>query len=393
MKRCLYLAMIVGLLAGLLPALLPASPASADPGNYDVKVNDFIVYQNSTDQYTNVVVVNPVAGLGAFDITLGWNTAWIKVNDIVVNPNYLFVKRIGPGATAQITGAWSDWTTAPPSGGDVVVAQVFFDIVGGFGVGPSAITITAKKVSKADGSDGTAGSINGQVTILADPAATNFITPNIPSLLPDQPQVGGLLVTIGVPTPVDAGGSVNPASFQARLVYDPVNVQVVGVIGIPPWTVTPGSDVPGSGFTFKGVTTPGVAPGPLGSPAAFLKIKLVGRATATPLSLIWDQMAGDDERGGSSPISGSTISFAASGIQLAYPLPLMRGDINGDAGVNILDAAVGQRYLVQLPLPTTFNHVNFASIVHDGTGGDILTLADVQRLMRYLAGLTDAYFN
>jgi hypothetical protein len=117
--------------------------------------------------------------------------------------------------------------------------------------------------------------------------------------------------------------------------------------------------------------------------AAFLSISLVGQAgVQTTITPTWNILRGDCGTG--------SAGLTPGGIA---PLNFMRGDIEGTGTVNLGDIIVGKRYLVGLSVAATFNPVNFASIIHDGSAGDEITPLDIYRLTQYLGGITDAYFN
>ena len=74
-------------------------------------------------------------------------------------------------------------------------------------------------------------------------------------------------------------------------------------------------------------------------------------------------------------------------------LTVMRGDVNGDGVVNIIDAMFGAQYLVGLRPIEQIRPLNLASIKHDGENGDVMNIIDCMFIAQYCVGLRDCYFN
>ena len=380
MKRCLYLAMILGLLAGLLPVLLPASPALA--ANYTVTVKNVTVYQDSTGQTTNVVVTDvPGTGLTAatFTLTCLAGSGKIVLKDVTAGPNFEIVTKtinsVAGTATVSVLGTYLGTPPPPASVGDVVLATMVFDVKSGLG-GSTTETVTPSAATLWDSDGATVavgGYVAGTVTIQAstEPACTTSWVP-----VGSVTDKAGVKISIG--KGAGTGGAatlyVYPSSYKATSGYTPATLVVVGVTGIPTWTaIVDPSTTPGS-FVFTGTRTPGAE-----LDAAFLGIELVGNDTDSPtLNMTWNILRGDCGSGSAGLITTNPLA-----------LQFMRGDIDGNAVVDFGDYVVGKRYLLGLSVSATFNPVNFACIVHD-VGGDVINAKDLYQLKRHLAGLPDA---
>jgi hypothetical protein len=369
MKLCLYLGIILGLLASFLIVAVPASAAT-----YTVEVENITVYQDSTGQTTNIVVTDiPAAGLGggSFTLTPTAGITNIRITDVQAGVGFMIVsKTITAGGVATGSVVWTDFTVPPPANGSAVLATLVFDVVGG--AGSETVTPSGVSLYDANGAPATAGTLtNGTVTILTVKAAC--ITTWVPTLNAGK---AGIKINIGKGTGGD--GVVYPSSYKATSAYTPAALAVVGVTALSAWMASQDpTTIPGS-FVFTGSRTPGAE-----GDAAFFSISLVGQAgVQTTLTPTWNILRGDCGSGFAGLIPGGIA-----------PLNFVRGDIDGTGTVNLGDIIVGKRYLVGLSVAATFNPVNFASIMHDGSAGDEITPLDVYRLTQYLGGFTDAYFN
>ena len=448
MKRCFYLAMILGLLAGLVPMLLPASPAAAwSTGNpiasWDVRMLDRTVYESSTGQVTDLIV-NTDTGtttreVAAFDITLlpvnpltsaKFGVASLAytavpsqtfITNVMTNNDYKCAVDINPLVnTVHITGVWNGWPTPPPSkaGGldNVVVAKVLFNSVGpATGTTPAGATWKeAIKVKVNSLTDQTGAAYTGTNSPLMSPfdvydmwvriIAAPFVNPISPYAnsiagyyYPDYNMAGASINLAGVSGSTPAPGNVNPTSYTATVqVNDPLAVNMAALSGVGNWNATgdPVKDsVYGWRLTINGaLKDPNIpssaAPGGAPISVAFIVLQLKGAANApTAINLTWGKESGNviGDAKGIAPVTA-----------VSNALTCWRGDIdNSGSAAGLSDIVMGQRYLVQLAGPADINCLNFASIKNGDspTAGDAITGDDVYVLMQYLAGMTDVYFN
>jgi hypothetical protein len=393
-----------GVSAGLKDIVITAtSGVYTFPGVFTVpvftgKIQNLDVYQDSTGQVLNVSVT-PSLGtkLGGFDISLGWDSDWVNITNAVVNADYLSVVKIDPvHNTISFSGTWNKWPVSPPLGDGitpVTVAQLVFDTKYA-GAVPSTLDQPIWWNAASATVIGVGAAVD--VTLVHPDSDCNMAVYADPSMYGyckvTMGPAAGIVVNIAGLDGIVAPGGVNPSSFEAELTFGGTGVgaanaiQVVSVQGLNGWSVT---GLPGWNNTYDvtGTRTPGA----VDSEDVFLvKLRLVGSDTVLPsVSLKWLKIAGDDERGGSSPITPGLIYNS--------PLSFLRGDVNTDGGgPDIADATAAQRYLVGLETLTPDYYaglLNCASVVHDGTGGDVINASDELRLMQYQAGLTDTYFN
>jgi len=377
MKRFLKLGLIA-IILGVLSSLLVAGPAFA--ADWDTIVADLDVYEGSTGQVADVTVEVPSTGLGGFDIGLACDTDVARITNVVVNAGYLGVVNISTtGATAHVTGYWNGPGPAPRST-DVVVASVVLDTVGAAAAAQAAISFSAApEFAEADGTGDTGAGTGNDVTIILQPDPDSDI---LTSLSP----VAGIKISVDAPIS-DVSPAVGATSFVAKLTADPgTYVQVLGVAGLGGWSATLDGGLLPPYLSTSGVTVTGSrASASVGGDLALVKISLVGPTDETAdVEMTWAGMLGRDENGGTSvidPIDPVSLTF-------------QRGDANNDnADLDITDVTYGGRYLVGLEHPTDESLINLASVVHDGAAGDVASPADVLRMMQYLAGLTDDYFN
>jgi len=386
-KRCLYLAMILGLLASLLIVAMPASPASAveppptppSSSPYEVKVDSIPVYPSSTGQITDVWVKNiATQGLSGYSITLTWDNTNVHVTSVLA-PNNGFggsfvLGPIKPFGTTRTVAFNSLWSGPPSTATDLVVAQLVFNPV----TSGAPITPTSATLSDNNGALVTYGALTaGTVTIVTTGPTVD--TSMVAALAPDGTGVAGL--TVGLVPPAlgwGTAGSVAPSSYLVlQLTGGSSDVQVVGLTGVASWSATPAAPSAGV-FPFSGSTTPGAA-----GDVAFLPIKLNGTAVTTEtLSTAWGTGAAVVAAYG--PLPGSVTGFV-DGVHTS--VALQRGDIDRDGSVTIADAAIGRLYVVGLAPITAINPVNMACISHDGASGDTITISDVLFLRQYLAGI------
>ena len=70
----------------------------------------------------------------------------------------------------------------------------------------------------------------------------------------------------------------------------------------------------------------------------------------------------------------------------------MRGDINGDETVDIMDAVYGAQYLAGLRPLEDISPLNMASVHHDGADGDIMDMLDCIYIAQYVIGIRDSFY-
>ena len=242
MKRCLYLAMIMGLLAGLLPVLLTASPALAGaPGApWSVGVDDRTVYEGSTGQVTDVVVntslVNPTFKPAAGGIASNMNLTIVTVPTPTITPPS--IASISPNVAEQ------------------------------------GKTLELSIIGLAEGLQ---GGVSGAAGYTVD-----IGTPSDPTLLPNFYK----LTLVYDPAQVFVGAGADGTPIALGL------WSATGSAGVDPLT--------GYGYyTLSGACAKGAT-----GDVAFLPIRLIVSATAkTYIQVYWDQITAVDANHGVSPIA------------------------------------------------------------------------------------------
>jgi len=392
MKRFLKLG-IISIILGMLASFLLVGPASA--ADFDVKVGSISAYGGSTGQQVPVTVQMPAfKGLGGFDIVLQGGAAgvgvWcVVITNVVVNPNFIGAVNIDRTQNlAHFTGVWNGYPAAAP-GGLTTVATVFFDTKAGGvrSIDPTFASITDEIGTLTNRVWPHANLISCDVTIVVQPAPTTTIKAGL------SPTAA---INIGITPPISAvAPAVGATSFLARIsATNGADIEVQRAQGLTGWSATylPGMTPPW--MTNCQVTGSRATPS-VGGDVASIKIRLVGPAAElSTVTLDWQNMVGMDENGGNSQINPTDP---------AASLLFRRGDVDKSGSVNIADTTKAELYLVGLQTLTAEPLVNLACVVHDsnvnfgGTigvvDGDIISAADVLRLLQYNALLTDNYFN
>jgi hypothetical protein len=181
-------------------------------------------------------------------------------------------------------------------------------------------------------------------------------------------------VALPIVMDMSGAGSVNIASIQFQLFWDPARLTYVETVLGPFGSVTLNEMDTGSG-------TLGVALfNATGSTSTFTVLTLVQNATATegytPISA--NVTVAGDEMG----VDILPMIFVEN-LDLCVGVLALLGDVNDDGAVNIIDAQQVARHAVGLPTPGAPKLAEAGDVTEDGN----INIIDAQQIARYSIGL------
>ncbi|MBI4332557.1 MAG: family 16 glycosylhydrolase [Chloroflexi bacterium] len=360
----------------------PPTPTPTPPaGTYVQAVSRDVSVAGTVQIPVIVKNVTASAGLGGYDVTIGYDTAVIRALELLGGPepfNSTAASNINNTAGQAVFNGYQVQNPGPK--GDIIVAYLSVSAQGTVGAS-TPLTVTVNSLVDANGAPIPATPVNGTTRIVS----TQSVVTLVPVVGSDG--IARLDVRISRIINPSTGADVPAArgigAFDGTVSFDKSGISVLEVTGYG---------------AFAGSLTTNIRNDT--GKAMFNGIQ-VSANPQPPVTLVQvtPRLSGSSATSYGLQVSFSTISDvlgAEMPQDAARSLSLLRGDARADGVVNIADAMFIAQYRVGIRGLGTgdndVNSINAASPRHH-EGGDKIDMTDALFIAQMRVGLRDAFYN